>query len=247
MIKKLSFLTRISLLLGFFFSLDKMLAFLRSIIIARQFSLSFELDAFNVANNLPDLLAALISGGALAMAFIPILTQTLALDGRQATWKLFSRVANLAFIATGALSVIMAIFADEIVQLWIAPGFNLDQQHVIASLMRLDLIATFIFSISGLVIAGLEANQHFLLPALAPILYNVGQIFGALILAPQTSYTLGPLTLPALGLGVYGLVYGVILGAALHLGIQIPGLLRYGFRWTPSVSLHDPAVIEVFK
>ncbi len=245
--KKLSFLTRISLLLGFFFTLDKVLAFIRAIIIARTFNLSFELDAFNVANNLPDLLAALISGGALAMAFIPVLTQTLALDGRAQAWNLFSRVANLAFIATGALAIIIAVFADPIVQLWIAPGFNADQRHVIAGLMRLDLIATFIFSISGLVIAGLQANQHFLFPALAPILYNIGQIFGALFLAPKTPYTFGPVTFPSFGLGVYGLVYGVILGAAMHLAIQIPGLIRYDFHWIPSIKINDPAIMEVFK
>ena len=234
-------------MLGILFTLDKVLAFVRAIIIARTFNLSFELDAFNVANNLPDLLAALISGGALAMAFIPVLTQTLTIEGRAKTWNLFSRVANLAFIATGALAIIIAIFANQIVQLWITPGFDAAQRQVIVNLMRLDLIATFIFSISGLVIAGLQANQHFLLPALAPILYNVGQIFGALILAPKTPYTLGPITFPALGLGVYGLVYGVILGAAMHLAIQIPGLIRYGFRWTPSVKINEPAIIEVFK
>ncbi len=245
--KKLSFLTRISLLLGFLFTLDKILAFARAIIIARTFNLSFELDAFNVANNLPDLLAALISGGALAMAFIPVLTQTLTIEGRAKTWDLFSRVANLAFIATGLLAIVIAIFANQIVQLWIAPGFNVDQRQVIANLMRFDLIATFIFSISGLVIAGLQANQHFLLPALAPIFYNIGQIFGALVLAPKTPYTFGPITFPAFGLGVYGLVYGVILGAAMHLAIQIPGLIHYGFRWTPSIKINDPAVIEVFK
>jgi putative peptidoglycan lipid II flippase len=245
--KKLSFLTRIALLLGFLFTLDKVLAFVRAIIIARTFNLSFELDAFNVANNLPDLLAALISGGALAMAFIPVLTQTLTLEGRAKTWDLFSRVANWAFIATGILAIIIAVFADQIVGFWIAPGFNVDQRHVIANLMRLDLIATFIFSISGLVIAGLQANQHFLFPALAPILYNVGQIFGALFLAPKTPYTFGSITFPSFGLGVYGLVYGVILGAAMHLAIQIPGLIRYGFRWTPSIKINEPAVIEVFK
>jgi len=74
---KFSHLTRTSLLLGFFFLLDKILAFGRSIIIARQFRLSAELDAFNVANNLPDLLFALISGGALAMAFIPLMSEYL--------------------------------------------------------------------------------------------------------------------------------------------------------------------------
>ncbi|MBI1855674.1 MAG: murein biosynthesis integral membrane protein MurJ [Chloroflexi bacterium] len=232
--KKVSFLTRTSLLLGFFFTLDKVLAFVRSIIIARTFSLSFELDAFNVANNLPDLLFALISGGALAMAFIPVLSSTLTLQGRAAAWDLFSRVANLAFIVTASAAVIIAVFSGQIVkaQIGIAPGFDPEQQRLIADLMRLNLIATVIFSISGLVMAGLQANQHFLFPALAPTLYNVGQIFGALILAPR--------------FGVQGLVYGVIIGALLHLGIQIPALIKYQFRWTPSLKI-DPAVIEALK
>ncbi len=232
--KKLSFLTRTSLLLGFFFTLDKVLAFARSIIIARTFRLSFELDAFNVANNLPDLLFALISGGALAMAFIPVLSSTLTINGRQAAWHLFSRVANLAFIVTASAAVIIAIFSEQIVkaQIGIAPGFDSQKQSLIADLMRLNLIATLIFSISGLVMASLQANQHFLFPALAPILYNVGQIFGALVLAPR--------------FGVHGLVYGVIIGSVLHLAIQIPALIKYQFRWTPSLKI-DPAVIEALK
>jgi putative peptidoglycan lipid II flippase len=231
---KLSFLARTSLLVGFFFFLDKILAFARSIIIARTFSLSFELDAFNVANNLPDLLFALISGGALAMAFIPVLSSALTLRGRAAAWDLFSRVANLAFVVTGCAAILIAVFAPQIVraEIGIAPGFNANQQSLIAGLMRLNLIATLIFSISGLVMASLQANQHFLLPALAPTLYNVGQIFGALMLAPR--------------FGVHGLVYGVILGAILHLSIQIPGLIKYQFRWTPSLKL-DPAVVEALK
>lgn len=232
--KKLSFLTRTSLLLGFLFTLDKILAFARSIIIARAFHLSFELDAFNVANNLPDLLFALISGGALAMAFIPVLSSTLTINGRQAAWDLFSRVANLAFIVTASAAVIIAIFSEQIVkaQIGIAPGFDSQKQSLIADLMRLNLIATLIFSISGLVMAGLQANQHFLFPALAPALYNIGQIFGALALVPR--------------FGVRGLVYGVIIGSLLHLAIQIPALIKYQFRWTPSLKI-DPAVVEALK
>src|SRR5258705_8656854 len=138
---KLSHLTRTSLLLGFFFLLDKVLAFGRSIIIARQFRLSMELDAFNVANNLPDLLFALISGGALAMAFIPLLSEYLTNKDRAAAWDLFSRVANLAFVVTSVVAVVVAIFADQIVraQIGIAPGFGPEQQTLVAELMRLNL------------------------------------------------------------------------------------------------------------
>jgi putative peptidoglycan lipid II flippase len=247
--KKLTFLTRTSLLLFLLFGLDKVLAFLRSMIVTRQFQLSAAFDAFNSANNLPDLLYALISGGTLAMALIPVLSETLTASGRRDLWNVFSRVANIFFLAAALLAAGIAIFARPIVesQIGIVPGFTASQHVLVANLMRLNLIATLIFSMSGLVMSGLQANQHFLFPALAPVFYNVGQIFGALVLAPAKPYSFGPVTLPALGLGVYGLVYGVILGAFLHLAIQVPGLVKYQFHWTPSVSLKDERVRQVLR
>jgi putative peptidoglycan lipid II flippase len=247
--KKLSFLARTSLLLAVFFALDKGLGIIRQLIIARQFGLSTELDAFNAANNLPDLLYAVISGGALAIAFLPVLSSVLTKEGRQSAWVLFSRITNLALIVTAGFAVLIAVIAEPLVraQIGIAPGFTADQQHLVAELMRLNLIATLIFSISGLFMAGLQANQHFLLPALSPLLYNLGQIFGALVLAPVHAYHLGPLVLPAFGLGVFGLVDGVIIGACLHLLIQVPGLIRYGFHWVPQLKLNDPSVRQVLR
>ncbi len=222
---------------------------MRQVVIARQFSFTKDLDAFNVANNIPDLLFALISGGALALAFIPILTEMLTKKGRSEAWELFSRIANLAFLGTAGLAVVVLILAEPLVrsEIGVAPGFSSVQQSVVVNLMRLNLIATLIFSVSGLVMGGLQANQHFLLPALAPLLYNLGQIFGALILSPEKPYVLAGIQLPALGLGVYGLVYGVIIGAALHLGIQIPGLVRYQFHWAPKIGLNNPEVRRVLK
>jgi putative peptidoglycan lipid II flippase len=247
--KRLTFLTRTSLLLFFLFSLDKILAFLRSMIVTRQFQLTPAFDAFNSANNLPDLLYALISGGTLAMALIPVLSETLTANGRRDLWQVFSRVANIFFLVAAFLAASIAVFARPIVesQLGIVPGFTASQHILVANLMRLNLIATLTFSISGLVMSGLQANQHFLFPALAPVFYNVGQIFGALVLAPIKPYSFGSFTLPALGLGVYGLVYGVILGAILHLAIQIPGLVKYKFQWTPSISIQDARVRKVLQ
>ncbi len=246
---KLSHLSKVTLLLASFFFLDKILAFIRQVLIARQFGLSSELDAFNVANNIPDFLFAAISGGALAIAFIPVLAEVLLKEGQRPSWDLFSRVANLAFLVTAVLSLIVAILSKPLVKMGIgiAPGFTSEQQIIVIQLMRLNLIATLIFSISGLVMAGLQANQHFLLPAMAPLFYNIGQIFGVLILAPTKNYTIGPITLPAFGLGVKGLVYGVIIGAFLHLLIQLPGLIKFKFHWIPSFELRNPDVIKVLR
>jgi len=177
-------LTRAALLLSFFFALDKVFGILRQVIIARQFGLTAPLDAFNVANNLPDMLFALFSSGALALALIPVLAGVLARENRDALWLVFSRIANLVFVVTASLAVIIAIFAVPLVGNVISPGFSPAMQAEVVRIMRLDLFATIIFSISGMVIAGLQANQHFLFPALAPIFYNIGQIFGALVLAP---------------------------------------------------------------
>ena len=231
---KLSRLTRNSLIIAFFFLIDKVLAFVRTGIISRQYSDSVHLlDTFNAANNLPDVLFALISGGALAMAFIPLLTEYLTTKDRAAAWDLFSRVANVAFLVTTSFAIVISIFAVPIAKLGIAPGFSDEQLALLAELMRLNLIGTVIFSISGLVAASLQANQHFIFPALAPSLYNVGQIIGAIYFVPRY--------------GIRGLVYGVILGAAFHLLIQLPALFKFGFRWTPSLDIRHTGLIEALK
>jgi putative peptidoglycan lipid II flippase len=247
--KKASRLSRVSLLLAVFFGIDKLMGVLRTVIIGRQFGLSEELDVFNAANNLPDLLFALISGGALAIAFIPVLSATLSKEGRESAWRLFSQVANLAFFITGALAIVVALLAGPLVrgQLGIAPGFTPEQQALAVQLMRLNLISTLIFSISGLVMAGLQANQHFLLPAIAPLLYDLGQIFGAVILAPKEGLQIAGITLPAFGLGIQGLVYGVIIGAGLHLLIQVPGLIKFKFRWYPLIDFKDQDLRKVLR
>jgi len=232
----MSRLTRNSLIVASFFLLDKVLAFVRTGIVSRIYSDEVHLlDTFNAANNLPDLLFALISGGALGMAFIPLLTEYLTTKDRAAAWDLFSRVANVGFLVTGGIAIIIAIFAQQIVDanLGIAPGFGAEQRKLLAELMRLNLIGTIIFSISGLVMASLHANQHFVLPALAPSMYNIGQILGAIFLVPR--------------FGIQGLVYGVILGALFHLLIQVPGLFMYGFHWTPALNLRHTGLIEAVK
>jgi putative peptidoglycan lipid II flippase len=238
-------IARSSLIIAFFFGIDKVLGFIRQVFVARQFGLTYEIDVFNAANNIPDLLSALISGGALGVALIPVLSEYLEKRGVPEVWDLFSRILNLAFIVTAFVSLLIAIFATPMVRIIIAPGFPEEQQALTVELMRLDLIAIIIFSISGLVMAGLQANQHFLLPAMAPGLYNIGQIFGITILSPSQGFSFGPITLPAFHLGIHGLVYGVILGALLHLAIQIPGLIHFKFRWKASIDLHNAGVRQV--
>lgn len=234
---KVSKLFRDSLIITIFFGVNKIIALGRQGIIAKEYGFTSQVDAFNVANNVPDLLFALITGGAFAVAFIPVLSEYLHKKSRDETWLLFSRVANIVFLSTLALSIIVGIFAEQIVkaEIGIAPGFSAEQQSLVVVLMRLNLVATLIFSISGLMMSALQAHKHFFLPAVAPILYNVGQIFGVVVLTQ------------VFGLGIYGLTYGVILGALLHLIIQLPGLLHYNIKWSMTLSFKDEGVKKVLR
>lgn len=248
-----------TLLIGFFFSLEKVGGLVKQVIAARLYGVGPELDAFNAANNLPDTLYTVISGGALAVAFIPLLSAALERDGRPALWDLFSRVANLALVVTGVLSLVIALFALPLVRGVVVPDFSPEQQVLVADLMRLNLLATMLFSFSGIIAAGLQANQHFFLPALAPVMYDLGQLLGLLFLGPVDRLAAAWGDLPVVGplltalsgvglnLGIYGFAYGTVLGAALYLLIQLPGLARYGFRWTPQLSLRHPGVQQVLR
>src|SRR5512135_348521 len=120
--KKLTFLTRISLLLAFFFAADKALAFGKSLLFNRIVGLD-GMGIFGAANNIPDYLSALLSGGALGMAFIPVLREYIDIKSREEAWDLFSRVINLAFVITGAASVVIILLTRPLVQYIIAPGF----------------------------------------------------------------------------------------------------------------------------
>jgi putative peptidoglycan lipid II flippase len=224
-------ISRASLIIAVFFGIDKILGLARQVLFNRHF-VTAQRDVFFASNNIPDLLSALISGGALSVALIPVLAEYLDRDGRRATWDLFSRIANLAFLVTAAVALVIILLADVLVRYVIVPGFDDPAKwELTANLMRLDLLAILIFAISGIAMSGLQANQHFLLPALSPGLYNLGQIAGILLLAPR--------------FGIYGMVMGVILGACLHLAIQIPGLVHFGFRWTPRIDLRHPGVQRV--
>lgn len=232
---RVSHLIRSAGILMVAFLANKFLAIGRQIVIARAFGTGADYDAFVAAFRLPDILFLLISGGALGTAFIPILSERLTHhppDDPQGC-QLTSSVLNTVLLITGGLSVLAAVFALPLVRWFISPGFAPEIQILTANLMRLTLISTIIFSLSSLVGAVLHAHQHFLLPAIAPLLYNLGIMGGAIFLAPTA--------------GVYGLIYGAILGALGHLLIQLPGLLRYGVKYWPILGWNDPGLRQVAR
>jgi putative peptidoglycan lipid II flippase len=210
------------------------LGLLREVVIGAQFGTGAELDAYLAAFRLPDLIFYLVAGGALGSAFIPTFTASLTRNGdsrRAAAWRLASAVSNLVLAATTALAIVAAILAQPLVAHVIAPGFEPAQQAFTVTLMRIMLVAPVIFGVSGIVMGVLNSFQHFLAPALAPVVYNLAIIAAAWLLAPR--------------LGVAGLALGVVIGAALHLLVQIPALLRRRPQYTLTLGLGDPDVREV--
>ena len=213
-------------------ALSSLIGLLTTMLVSRAFGTQAELDAFYAANRLPELLFMLMAGGALASAFVPTFTGFLTRNDRPGAWRLASAVANLVALVLVAASLLAALGARWLVTTILAPGFSDPAQvDLTVSLMRILLIAPAIFGLSGLVMGILNAHQRFALPALAPAMYRMGWILGLWLLVP--------------GMGIYGLAWGVVLGALLHLAIQLPGLLRLGGRYLPSLGRGNPAVAEV--
>jgi len=207
------------------FAFGQLAGLARNILVAHAFGASADLDAFLAANRVSETLFNLIAGGALGSAFIPTFTTLLAKEDRVGAWKLASAVANLAVLILGALAALAAIFAPQIVSYLLAPGFSTDpaQFMLTVSLLRIQLVSAVLFGLSGLVMGILNSHQVFLVPALTPSMYQFGLIFGVLAIAPH--------------FGIYGLAYGVLIGAALHLLLQIPSLAKLP---SPPSTLHAP-------
>lgn len=215
------------------FLVSKVTGILDDLILAKIIGPGPQLDAYYAAFGLPDLLFTLIAGGALASAFIPVFSSYLAREDRMAAWKLTSAVINTAFVIALIGSIVLAIAAPWIVAQTVGNGFKSEYQQLSANLMRVILISTVLFSISGIVMSALQANQHFFLPALAPIMYNFGILGGVIFLAPA--------------IGVWGPTIGVVIGALLHLLIQVPGLIKFKAKWTAWLGWHDAGLRRVIR
>lgn len=224
---------RSTLIVMIAFGTAKVISLAQTVIIASVFGVGSEWDSFVTANRIPELIFTLIAGGALAHAFIPIFSSYLAREDRDGAWTLASHVINFIFTVTTAVSIIAFLTAPWLVQNVVAPGFDAVATQQTVELMRILLLSTMIFSVSGIVMGILQSHNHFLLPAIAPIMFDVGILLGVMFLMPS--------------LGVHGIALGAVLGAALHLLIQVPGLIRYKARWKAELGLRDPQMWRVIR
>ncbi len=217
---------------------SRLLGVFRTIAIAANFGTSPELSAYWVAFRLPDLIFQVVAGATLASAFIPTFSRIFAREGEEQAWRLASSVINLVLVVTAILAVIGFALAGVLVPLT-APGLGDDVgrgpelRAEAVELTRIMLLSPLFFSVSGMFMGILNARHHFVLPALAPMFYNLSIMIAAITLS-------GPL-------GVHGLAYGVVAGSVLHLLVQVPGLAASGMRWQPIADWRDRAVREVAR
>ena len=199
---------------GFAF-LSSILGIVRNALLASHFGASYSLDIYYATFRLPDLIYNIFIVGTISAAFIPILNDYLTEDKEKA-FEFSSLIIALVsfFLIIFGLGVI--IFAYPLLKK-ILVGFSEENLKTTVFLTRLMMIQPLFLGISAVFSSILKSFKLFLISALTPVVYNAGIIFGILFLSPK--------------FGLKGLIFGVILGAFLHLFIQIPSLLHLGYRF----------------
>lgn len=197
---------------------SRVLGLVRQRTLAHFFSPS-ELSLFFAAFRLPDTIFEVLVFGTFSSAFIPIFTKTIK-KGPETAWKTAGTIVNLGLVVFAILALISAFFADSIYSVF-APGFDNLQRAQVVKVARILFAAQAFFVVSYVLTGVLESLRRFLVPALAPLFYNLGIIAGTILLAPR--------------LGLLAPAAGVFFGAASHFLIQLPLATKLGFRFTGSL------------
>jgi putative peptidoglycan lipid II flippase len=214
--------------------LSRVIGLLREMIIAWRAGAGPEVDAYQIAFILPEILNHVVASGFLSVTFIPLFARRLMAHGEAEAWRVFSILLCIfGSVALMGVGVSMA-FAPQLVA-WAAPGLG-DPEALAAAvrMTRIILPAQVFFFAGGMLMAVQFAREHFLLPALAPLIYNLGIIAGGLLLGPW--------------LGIEGFAWGVLAGAfAGNLLVQWVGVRRLGLQFRPAWEWRHPDVREFLR
>lgn len=207
-----------ALILGVASLVSRIVGLVRERVFTTTFGAGDTFDAFVAAFRIPDVIFNLVVIGALSAAFIPLFTAKLihGEQGKKEAFRFATSVLNMIMVVVGVLTVLYIVFAKPFVHL-ITPGFSGEKLALTIMLSRVMALQPIILSLSFVMSGVLNSFKRFVAYALAPISYNVGIIFGVLVLVPV--------------MGISGLGWGVVLGAVLHVLVQLPSFLRVGWRW----------------
>ena len=201
-----------------------------------------EMDAFNVAFRIPNLLRDLFAEGAMTAAFVPTFTATLQNRGRESAWRLGNLVINALLLFTGVLVVLGMIFAEPITRA-IASGDEFaaipGKLALTTELTRIMLPFLTTVAIAVAMMGMLNSLHRFFLPALSPAMFNVATIACAVLLVP---------VMPGFGLPpIAGIAIGTVLGGLGQIALQWPSLHREGFRYRPILDFKDPQLRQILR
>jgi putative peptidoglycan lipid II flippase len=189
---------------------------LRERVLTGTFGATAELDAYNAAFQLPELLFDVLVEAGLAAAFLPIFARLRATDAGIAEADRFARtVLSVGVAVMGTGSIVLFVTAEATTEI-IAPGFTGAQRELYIDLFRIMLVTQVLFAASLTLGQVLLADRRFFWFAVAPILYSAGIIAGTLVLSDA--------------IGIYAAAVGAVFGALLHLGSRFVGLRRSAFR-----------------
>lgn len=221
---------RAGLVLSGTFLVSRVLGYIRTVVLGTTFGAGPELDSFFAAFRLPDLIFQIVAAGAMGSALIPVLSGLLAMGDRARAWRVVGTVANLLLAVLVVLAAIAFAAAPALVRL-MTPGFDEAAVARTTDLTRVMLAAPILLALGSVATSTLNAEARFAAAAMAPIVYNLAIIGGAVLLGPS--------------LGVTGLAVGVVVGAFGHLAVQLPAVWRLGFRPRLGFDLGDEAARRV--
>lgn len=187
----------------------------RDRLLAGSFGAGESLDIYFAAFLIPDLVQALLVSGGIAVAFLPIFSEEFG-KGKEQGFAFANNLLNVSLVFLVLVCLVLFVFSPQLVGL-VAPGFGLEQRAKAVVLTRIMFLSPILFGLSSLFSGLLQYFDLFWAYGLAPILYNLGIIFGIVFLVPL--------------FGVYGLGWGVVLGALFHFLIQVPAARLTGFSY----------------
>ena len=229
---KANSITTAAVLLGTASLASRFLGMLRDRVLAGQFGLGDELDVYYAAFRIPDLVFNIIVLGALSAGFIPVFAGLLAHKKENEAWKTANIVLNFILTLLLPACLVLIIFAPIIIN-FIVPGFDQEKKSMTISLTRIMFLAPFFLTLSSVTGGILQSFRRFFFYSLAPVMYNIGIIIGAVVFVKWW--------------GIYGLAWGVVLGALLHFLIQLPASWHLGFRYRWIWDLKNIELRKIIK
>lgn len=237
MIKKLingktSSITSAALILLIASFASKILGVIRNRILAGEFGAGKELDAYYAAFRIPDFVFNIVVLGALSAGFIPVFTKLVAEKKEEQAFKTANAILNIVFVVIIFLCILAIIFSSNLINI-IAPGFNEDQKKMTTDMTRIMFLSPIFLLLSSVMGGILQSYKRFFIYSLSPIIYNIGIILGVVYFYKWW--------------GMSGLAWGVVFGSFMHFAIQIPLVIKLGFKYKPLIDIKDAGAGKIIK